>query len=106
MKSQVGWLIEPNRFLPKGDQQLAMQWEHTVKLGEFRDDGDLLVQWVGIAKLMRPGQRDGDNQYVLLVTSTASDQPISLARIGRPQALSEITSIGEAGRRHGCTCGR
>ena len=51
-------VIEPNRFLPDGDQQLEMQWEQTVKLGEFREDGDLLIQWVGIAKLERPGQRD------------------------------------------------
>ncbi len=51
-------VIEPNRFLPDGDQQLEMQWEQTVKLGEFREDGDLLIQWVGIAKLMRPGRPD------------------------------------------------
>ncbi len=51
-------VIRPNQFLPAGDQTIASQWDHTVKLGEFRDDGDLLVQWFGTAKLVRPGKRD------------------------------------------------
>lgn len=55
-------VIQPHRYLPEGDQKLATQWEHTVKLGEFRRDGDLLVQWAGTATQVRPGERDRETR--------------------------------------------
>lgn len=51
-------VIDPNQFLPVGDQQLESQWEHTVKVGDFRGNGDLLIQWIGLATMKRPGKPD------------------------------------------------
>ncbi len=51
-------VIEPNQFLPDGDQQLSVQWEQTLRLGDFLDDGALQFEWVGIAKLLLAGRPD------------------------------------------------
>ena len=49
-------VIEPDRFLPDGDRQQPVQWEQSVGVCGFREDGDLQVQWHAITKLTRPGR--------------------------------------------------
>jgi hypothetical protein len=49
-------VIEPDRFLPDGDWQLPVQWEHSVGALSFWEDGNLQVDWVGTARLTRPGR--------------------------------------------------
>lgn len=49
--------IETARFLPDRHPQLPLQWEHTVRLGDFCPDGDLQINWVGRAKKVRSDRR-------------------------------------------------
>jgi hypothetical protein len=56
-------VIEPDRFLPAGDRQLLRHWEHSVGLLGFRDNGDLQIDWLGMAQL------------------TPHDQPVRMTRV-------------------------
>ncbi len=49
-------VIEPDRYLPAGDRQLPLEWDHSVELGGFEANGDLQILWAGLGKLMRQGQ--------------------------------------------------
>ena len=48
-------VIDPSRFIPEREQLSPLEWDHTVELCHFEDDGDLRIRWVGHGERIRHG---------------------------------------------------